>query len=181
MRPTESETKMADDGQQPGPSGEKRRRTSKKLEGFVTKDIDKVLGLLEDEDLSALCDTGLSDDSFDEEEETQSEMQRTGGDVDATIAQVVRDNIDREERAELEAECQDTDADPDFEVSGVEGSSASTSEEEGEEGVPVAASATVTRTAGRGADRGRTQTRASARGARRGKILSLRFMCSFYD
>ena len=57
------------------------------------------IGILEDEDLSALCYTGLSDDSFDEEEETQSEMQRTGG--DATIAQVMRDNIDREERAEL--------------------------------------------------------------------------------
>ena len=49
-------------------------------------------------------------------------------------------------------------------------SSRSTTEEEG---VPVAASATVTRTAGRGTDRGRTQRRAPARGARRGKIQSL--------
>ena len=145
---------MEDDGQQPGPSDEKKGHTSKKLEGFVTKDIDKVLGILEDEDLSALCDTGLSDDSFDEEEETQSEMQRTGGDVDATIAQVVRDNIDREERAELEADCQDADADPDFELSAGKESSPSTTEEAGEERVPVAASATVTRTAGCGADRG---------------------------
>ena len=45
----------------------------------------------------------------------------------------------------------------------------------------MAASVTVTRTAGRGTDRRRTQRRAPARGARRGKIQSLRFMCSFYD
>ena len=31
-----------------------------------------------------------------------SEMLRTGGDVDASMAQVVRDNISREQRAELE-------------------------------------------------------------------------------
>ena len=78
-------------------------------------------------------------------------------------------------------ECQDADTDPDFELSAGEDSSRSATGEEGEEGVPVAASATVTRTAGRGTDRGRTQRRAPARGARRGKIQSLRFMCSFYD
>ena len=88
---------MADDEQQPGPSREKRRWTSKKFDEFVTRDLNTVLGLLEDEDLSVICNTGLSVDSFDEEEDPHSEMLRTGGNVDATITQVVRDNIDREE------------------------------------------------------------------------------------
>ena len=169
---------MADE-QQPGPSGEKRQRTSIKFEGFVTKDIDTILEQLEHEDLSAVSDTRLSDDSLSEEEDPQTEM--TGGDVDASIAQAVRNNMSIEERAELEAEWQD--ADPNFEVEEGEDSSEST-EEEGEEEVPVAASAGASTATGRGTDCGRsycTHFRASATGTRRGQIQSLRFMCSFYD
>ena len=36
-----------------------------------------------------------------DEEDPLSEMLRTGGDVDTSIAQVVRDNISREEKTEF--------------------------------------------------------------------------------
>ena len=45
--------------QQPGPSEEKRRRTSKTFEGFVTKHVNTVSELSQDYSGSAVCDTRL--------------------------------------------------------------------------------------------------------------------------
>ena len=104
---------MAEDEPTPGPSGLKRKRSSKQFEGFVTSDVDEVIGLLEDDEFTAFCEQNLSEDSFDEEERDDEPEVRTGmGDIDTESR--VRADISREERAELEAEYASM-SDPDFE------------------------------------------------------------------
>ena len=88
-QPTKSESIIADNEQQPvlALAEQKRQRTSKKVEGF-TNNVDTILELLEDHNISAICDSRLSDDSLDEEDPL-SEMLRTGGYVDMSIACVI--------------------------------------------------------------------------------------------
>ena len=60
---------MADDEPQPGPSGEKRRRTAKDYSHFVTTDAAEVLRLLEADSFEDCRGENVSDESFDEEGE----------------------------------------------------------------------------------------------------------------
>lgn len=135
---------MAEKEPQPGPSGVKRKRTAKDYGDFVTTDVQEILRLIDDDEFCADDNPSASEDSLDEDYGDESAVQGSGGDVD--IAAIVRDHVDRESRAELEAEYEN-DSDPDFEVD--EGQSTdrsseeeSTTESEQEASSAIAASAT---------------------------------------
>ena len=120
---------MADDEPQPGPSGEKRRRTAKDYSHFVTTDAAEVLRLLEDESFEDWCGENVSDDSFDEDDDGEGEggVAHVGGERD--IARLVAENVARKERAELEAEY-DSAADSDYNPDHESDTADSTEEEE---------------------------------------------------
>lgn len=94
---------MVDDSAQPGPSGDKRKRTSKDFSNFVTTDAAEVLRMINDPDFDDQYPNDLPSDSFDDDSDDEGGgVVRTSADVD--IARTIRENADSEERAELDDE-----------------------------------------------------------------------------
>jgi len=118
---------MADNEPQPGPSGEKRRRTAKDYSHFVTTDAAEVLRLLEADSFEDCRGENVSDESFDEDGEGEGGVAHVSGERD--IARLVAENVACEERAELEAEY-DSAADSDYNPDHESDTADSTEEEE---------------------------------------------------